>query len=112
MENVAPTSAQPAERVQDDLSILGVPRETIEEMMRAWGKILIQGLRNENSRAEGRNEDVELGQISRATNVVEPRLEDDIQPVEPREGFWDGGLVGVMSEEEIKAEDEERALTL
>ncbi|KAK0118559.1 hypothetical protein ONS96_011652 [Cadophora gregata f. sp. sojae] len=115
MEENAPVPARvPAQerrQVQDEMSILGVPRETIEEMMREWSKILIQGLRKENTREQGGSEDVELGEMLRAIDS-ELLQEELAQPVELGEGSWDGGLVEVMSEEQIEAEDTRRALEL
>ena len=102
---------QPTRQVDDEPSIMGIPRETIEEMMRAWSKILIQGLRKEGSRGEGRNDDVELGEMPGPVNVG-TRPTDEIQPDENREGFWDGGYVEVFSDGGIRAEDERRALEL
>ncbi|KAL2069543.1 hypothetical protein VTL71DRAFT_14222 [Oculimacula yallundae] len=48
---VVPAHDQPMTQSHDDMSIMGIPKETIEEMMRAWSKIVIQGLRNESRRS-------------------------------------------------------------
>ena len=56
------------------------------EMMGACSKILIQGLRKEGSRGDGKKDDVELGEMPRVMNVA-TRPEDVTQPEESREGF-------------------------
>ena len=109
--NRSQAPVQPTRQVEGEQSIMGIPRETFEEMMGACSKILIRGLRKEGSRGDGRKDDVELGEMPRMMNV-ETRPEDVTLPEESREGFWDGGYVEVFSEEEIKAEDDRRALEL
>jgi len=109
--NSSQAPVQPTCHLEDEQSIVAIPRETFEEMMRAWSKILIQGLKKESLCGERRNDDVELGEIPPAA-IVETRPEDEIQLASSGEGFWDGGHVEVFSEEEIKAEDGRRALEL
>jgi len=96
-----------------DGSILGVSRDTVEEMMRAWTRVLIQSLRKESERPAGDQnpENVELGNMRREENASH----DQAQSPKPNEmdanaedDCWLGQPVEVWSEQQIQEENEQR----
>ncbi|PVH68891.1 hypothetical protein DL98DRAFT_599130 [Cadophora sp. DSE1049] len=103
-------STKPEARAREDMSIMGIPRDTIEEMMRAWSKILIQGLRNQNLHVLERGDDVELGPMPTVSSP-RPVSIDRIENSGGQDGTWDGRWVQVMSEDKIQQENEQREKT-
>jgi hypothetical protein len=89
-------------------SIMGVPKETIEDMMRAWTKIMIQTLKAEGERPLGdRNLDVELGNMQ--PQESQPQYQaSETDSIEVDDVRWLEQPVEVWSQHKIQEEESRR----
>lgn len=91
----------------DQTCIMGVPKDTIEEMMGMWSKILLQGLKNESARRHGSEvrEDIELGSMKPEAST-HPEDPSGVTIVKHSPYIWRGEEVRVMSDAELAMYDE------